>query len=108
MRQPPGWPALVINSLAAIIKRPGWQRPIFTVATGVDHLVDEFGVARQDAPVDRTGGGDDLAVAAQYHLAELQDQIERSRARAEGPAHDDRRRDPPGFLAPDAKLRRGS
>jgi hypothetical protein len=35
------------------------------VATGVDHLEDEFGVARQDAPVDRAGGGDDLAVAAQ-------------------------------------------
>jgi hypothetical protein len=35
------------------------------VATGVDHLVAEFGVARQDAPVDRTGGGGDLAVAAQ-------------------------------------------
>ena len=35
------------------------------VAAGVDHLVDEFGVARQDAPVDRTGGGGDLAVAAQ-------------------------------------------
>ena len=35
------------------------------VATGVDHLVDEFGVARQDASVDRTGGGGDLAVAAQ-------------------------------------------
>ena len=27
----------------------------FAVATGVDHLVDEFGVARQDASVDRTG-----------------------------------------------------
>ena len=27
------------------------------VATGVDHLEDEFGVARQDAPVDRAGGG---------------------------------------------------
>ena len=35
------------------------------VAAGVDHLVTEFGVARQDAPVDRAGGGDDLAVAAQ-------------------------------------------
>ena len=35
------------------------------VATGVDHLVDELGVARQDAPVDGSGGGDDLAVAAQ-------------------------------------------
>ena len=35
------------------------------VSTGVDHLVDEFGVARQDAPVDRTGGGSHLAVAAQ-------------------------------------------
>jgi len=35
------------------------------VATGVDHLVDEFGVARQDAPVDRASSGDDLAVAAQ-------------------------------------------
>ena len=35
------------------------------VATGVDHLVDEFGVARQDAPVDRAGGCNDLAVAAQ-------------------------------------------
>jgi hypothetical protein len=35
------------------------------VATGVDHLVDEFGVARQNAPVDGTSGGDDLAVAAQ-------------------------------------------
>src|SRR6516225_9623856 len=45
-----------------------------TVATGVDHLVDEFGVARQDAPVDRSGGGDDLAVAAQYRVAEFQDQ----------------------------------
>jgi len=35
------------------------------VAAGVDHLVAEFGVARQDAPVDRAGGRDDLAVAAQ-------------------------------------------
>jgi hypothetical protein len=35
------------------------------VAAGVDHLVAEFGVALQDAPVDRTGGGGDLAVAAQ-------------------------------------------
>ena len=35
------------------------------VAAGVDHLVAEFGVARQDAPVDCTGGGGDLAVAAQ-------------------------------------------
>src|SRR5215472_5061854 len=31
------------------------------VATGVDHLADELGVARQNAPVDGTGGGDDLA-----------------------------------------------
>ncbi len=35
------------------------------VAAGIDHLVAELGVARQDAPVDRAGGGDDLAVAAQ-------------------------------------------
>jgi hypothetical protein len=34
------------------------------VATGDDHLVDELGVARQDAPVNCTGGCDDLAVAA--------------------------------------------
>src|SRR5580693_3863210 len=34
------------------------------VAAGVDHLVAEFGVGRQDAPIDRAGGGDDLAVAA--------------------------------------------
>ena len=32
----------------------------------------EFGVARQDAPVDRTGGGDDLAVAAQQRVAEFE------------------------------------
>ena len=35
------------------------------VAAGVDHLVAEFGIARQDAPIDRGGGGGDLAVAAQ-------------------------------------------
>ena len=35
------------------------------VATGADHLVDEFGVACQDEPVDRTGRDDDLAVATQ-------------------------------------------
>jgi len=45
-----------------------------SVATGLDHLADEFGVARQDAPVDSTGGSDDLAVAAQYRVAEFQDQ----------------------------------
>src|SRR6516162_11418794 len=44
------------------------------VAAGVDHLADEVGIARQDAPVDGTGGGDDLAVAAQYRVAEFQDQ----------------------------------
>jgi hypothetical protein len=39
--------------------------PYLAVAAGIDHLVAELGVARQDAPVDRAGGGDDLAVAAQ-------------------------------------------
>jgi hypothetical protein len=34
------------------------------VAAGVDHQVAVFGVARQDASVDRGGGGGDLAVAA--------------------------------------------
>jgi tetratricopeptide (TPR) repeat protein len=43
------------------------------VPTGVDHLVDEFGVARQDAPVNGTGDGD-LAVAGLSHVAQFQDQ----------------------------------
>jgi len=34
-------------------------------AAGIDHLVAEFGVTRQDAPVDRTGRNGEIAVAAQ-------------------------------------------
>ena len=35
------------------------------VAAGVDHLIDEFGVAQQDAAVNGTGSSGDLSVAAQ-------------------------------------------
>ena len=35
------------------------------VAAGIDHLVAELRIARQDAPVDRAGGGGELAIAAQ-------------------------------------------
>jgi len=49
-----------INTVTSVetpaqVSRSRDRRAYFAVATGVDHLVDEFGVARQDASVDRTG-----------------------------------------------------
>jgi hypothetical protein len=49
-------------------------RAYLAVATSFDQLVAEFGVARQDAPVDRTDGSCDLAIPAQYRVAQFENQ----------------------------------
>src|SRR5438132_55436 len=43
------------------------------VAAGIDHPVAELGVARQDAPVDRAGGGGELARIRRVRAKNRQD-----------------------------------